>query len=231
MNNISIIVFSKERPIQLHAYIESLLYFSDAKQYNITILYRKSSVCDYSKVIKIFPLINWIVENKFYDNLLKFINNANDFLMFGCDDVVFKNRFKLVYAKEILLKNEQIFGFSFRLGKNIRPLPKNASKSKNVIEWCWKNTNSPHYNYPWELDCTLYRKVDVLQMLEATNEIIYNPNYLESVFADNSSRYINRSNLACMNSKSQAIVITVNRVQDSHINPIDDKKKYRCCQS
>ena len=221
----SIIVFSKDRPMQLHAYLESLLYYSDAQQNDITVLYKETPDIDYTRVIKEFSSVNWIAENRFYDDLMSVIEKSDDYIMFGCDDVVFKNKFSLKYAQEVLSQNEQIFGFSFRLGKNIIPYPTSISNDNKYIEWNWKEAVETHYNYPWELDCTLYRKSDILKMLDSTNETIKSPNYLESEFANNPKQYILRPNLACLNMTSQAIVITVNRVQDTHCNPIDDSKK------
>ncbi len=55
----SIIVFSKDRPMQLHGYLESLLYFSDAQESDITVLYFEVNGIDYSRVIKAFPSVNW----------------------------------------------------------------------------------------------------------------------------------------------------------------------------
>lgn len=228
MNKPSIIVFSKDRPMQLHAYIESLLKYSDIEQKNISILYKVSQGIDYKRVIKEFPSVNWVIENNFYEELLKIIKYSEDYIMFGCDDVVFKDCFSLEYAKEILTNNEQIMGFSFRLGTNIMPCPKNISSNERYIEWNWEKSQEPHFNYPWELDCTLYRKSDIVEMLvkyeQSTKETIKSPNYLESIFAAAAKKYIIRPDMACLNKKGQAIVITVNRVQETHCNAIDSTK-------
>lgn len=221
----SIIVFSKDRPLQMHAYIESLLHHSDVNQKDITVLYKKSPEINYSRVKEEFSEVNWITQNMFYDDLLSIIEKSEDYIMFGCDDVVFKNTFNLEFAQDILSKNPQIFGFSFRLGTNIEPFPKNISGSNKYLEWNWENAKESHYNYPWELDCTMYRKSDILEMIKSKSEEIKSPNYLESTFALEPKKYISRPTLACLNKESQAIVITVNRVQDTHCNSIDDSKQ------
>lgn len=224
MNKPSIIVFSKDRPMQLHAYIESLLLFSDVEQKNIIVLYKKTPNIDYSRVIKEYPFVNWIFETNFYDNLLSIINKSEDYIMFGCDDVVFKNEFSLEYAQDILTKNPHIFGFSFRLGTNLAPTPKSVSNNDKYLEWDWTKSDEPHFNYPWELDCTLYRKLDISEMIKSKKEEIKSPNYLEGAFAENPTKYIKRPCLACLNKPNQAIVITVNRVQETHCNPVDSSK-------
>ncbi len=222
-HSISIIVFSKGRPMQLHAYLESLLRFSDARQEMIRILYCPMKDIRYDKVMKQFPNVHWIQEEKFEKNLKETVENAGDYIMFGCDDVVFTRRFSLQRACEYLQANQQVFGFSMRLGENIKPVPKNLSKKEDVLEWKWENCNEAHYNYPWELDCTVYRKEDVLQLTRQEELPIKNPNYYEAMItADNRSERISRKHMASNRHSGCAIVITVNRVQETHQNGFDD---------
>jgi len=221
----SIIVFSKDRPMQLHAYLESLLLFSDAQRNDITVLYCQTPQINYARVIAAFPDIRWVKEQNFHADLIQAIDASKDFIIFGCDDVVFTGPFNLGFAKDVLSKNDDIFGFSFRLGGNIQPAPKDISDSNQYLKWSWQAAAALHYNYPWELDCTLYRKIDIQQMLAAHGELIKSPNYFEGDFAGNIKKYISRPNLACLNERSKAIVITVNTVQNTHQNGFDDKKQ------
>ncbi len=220
----SIIVFSKDRPMQLHAYLESLFLFSDVTAGQVSILYRSNSEIDYSKVLASFPDLNWVKEDHFHTDLAGLIHSAEDYIMFGCDDVIFTGIFSLEFGKNVLTKQEDIFGFSYRLGNNIQPQPKNLSESEKYRKWCWFETKALHYNYPWELDCTLYRKRDIEHMLHIYDGQIKSPNYFESDFAVDPKRYIERPNLACLNEDSKALVITVNVVQDTHKNGFDNKK-------
>lgn len=220
---ISIIVFSKGRPMQLHAYLESLLRFSDAQQSMITVLYCEMEDIHYEKVMKRFPEISWVKESKFEVNLRQAISQADDYIMFGCDDVVFIREFNLQKACNYLKENEQVFGFSMRLGENIKPVPENLSKDDNVLEWKWEGCKEAHYNYPWELDCTVYRKEDVLKLTSQEELPIKNPNYYEAMITeDNRNAKIARKHMASNRHAGCAIVITVNRVQDTHQNEFDD---------
>lgn len=221
-NQISIIVFSKGRPMQLHAYLESLLKFSDAQQEQITILYCETENIRYEKVMSAFSKVNWIVEKSFEKNLKEAVSTANEYIMFGCDDVVFTNEFSLQKASEYLEKNQQAFGFSMRLGANIMPKPQNLSRDTDIFEWKW-NCQEQHYNYPWELDCTLYRKSDIEQMIQEEENPIKNPNFFEAMITpEQREKRIPRANMACNKECGCAIVITVNRVQDTHQNGFDD---------
>ena len=59
-------------------------------------------------------------------------------------------------------------------------------------------------------------------MIKAYGSNIKSPNYFEGDFAVNAAKFIVRPNLACLNDKSKAIVITVNAVQETHQNGFDD---------
>lgn len=222
-HQISIIVFSKGRPMQLHAYLESLLKFSDAEQEQISILYCKMEGIRYEKVMAAFPKINWIVEKKFEKNLKEAIAHADEYIMFGCDDVVFTHPFSMQKAQKYLEDHEQVFGFSMRLGANIQPQPQNLSTDADIFEWVWKDCKEQHYNYPWELDCTLYRRADVERMIQEEENPIKNPNFFEAmVTPEQREKRILRTHMACNKESGCAIVITVNRVQDTHQNGFDD---------
>jgi len=221
---ISVIVFTKDRPMQLDAYLEGLMYYSNLNERQISIIYKKNKKINYKKVIEKYSNCNWVYEDNFYKDLIKAIDQSEEFIIFGCDDVVFKNNLPIEYAENLLKKNREIFGFSFRLGKNIKPIPNSVVKIDRHIEWEWADVTEAHYNYPWELDCTLYRKGDIQNILNSFDGNITNPNYLESIFADNPRKFIKRPKLACKNDENQSIVITVNRVQDTHLNPVDSSE-------
>ncbi len=219
---ISIIVFSKGRPLQLHAYLESLFLFSDAEQKMVTILYSETVNIRYKKIMQCFPQVNWIQEQQFETDLKQLVTDAGEYIMFGCDDVVFTGKFCLTEAASCLVKNSKVFGYSMRLGDNITPRPQNLSTEDSVFAWKW-NCEYQHYNYPWELDCTLYRKKDVLKLTMEEDNTIKNPNYYEAMLTpENREKRIARLYMACNAGLSCAIVITVNRVQDTHQNGFDD---------
>ncbi len=219
---ISVIVFSKGRPLQLHAYLESLLRFSDIKESHITVLYCETKGVRYQKIKENFPQVTWVKEETFENDLKQLITHADDYIMFGCDDVVFTGQFCLIGAASYLADNPKVFGYSVRLGDNIIPRPQNLSTDNNVFEWKW-NCEYQHYNYPWELDCTLYRKEDVLKLTMEEENVIKNPNYYEAMLTpENREKRIMRPHMACHAGSSCAIVITVNRVQDTHQNGFDD---------
>ena len=107
---VSIIVFSKGRPMQMHAYLESLLKFSDARQEMVTVLYCETEGIRYGKLMQQFPKVTWRKENKFETDLKQIIADAGEYIMFGCDDVVFTRPFSLQKAREYLRAHGQSLG-------------------------------------------------------------------------------------------------------------------------
>jgi len=220
-NNISIIVFSKDRPLQLQGYLESLLNFSNIDASSITVLYKFSSLTNYQKLINEFSKVTWIKEQFFFEDLLTVINHSKDYIMFGCDDVVFKDYFDFSIALSHLTENENIFGFSTRLGENIRPLPENIQRHENILQWYWMDTGTHQWNYPWELDATIYRKADVINIVTMLDPAkMKNPNFLEGEVANHPKQYISKQELSSFKT-GKCIVLTINRVQDDFLNEYD----------
>lgn len=219
---VSVIVFSKDRTLQLHGYLESLFHFSDITQDCVTVLFNECTEISYRQVINTFPEVNWVRETNFPEDLAAILSQVDQYVMFGCDDVVFTSKFSFQKAIETLDLNKDVFGFSMRLGKNIQPRPSSLKKCGSVYQWRWRGCQKNHWNYPWELDCTIYRKQDVFKILDTTSLNPRNPNYLEGDIAAQVDTLIERPDLACF-TRSCSLVITVNRVQDTHQNPFDSE--------
>ena len=199
--------------MQLHGYLESLFKYSDAA--DVTVLLK--SIYPYKKVREAFPQVNFIVEYNFGRQLREFIESTTDFIMFGCDDVVFTDDLCLKEACEYLGQTDDVFGFSLRLGDNIKGLPEHEV-NENVYSWNW-NGPVDDYHYPWEMDCTIYRASDVKELIRNINHPIINPNYLEDEYAVHTEAIL-RPKLACFSGKGKGIVITVNRCVETHNNPV-----------
>ena len=185
--------------MQLHAYLESLIWLSDCEEEQIYVLYREEMPIQYDKVKSYFPHIHWIAETCFSQQLQEIVNKSEEYIMFGCDDVLFVDRFCFKEMEAYLSNHDEVLGFSLRLGRNIHPLPKGIVHEDSFFTWNWTE-NSGHYGYPWELDCTLYRRKDILEVFrEAGIENLKTPNYLESVPEDEPQKYFKRLRLDIMN--------------------------------
>jgi acetyltransferase-like isoleucine patch superfamily enzyme len=224
---VSIIVFSKDRPLQLHGYLQSLEYFSGMKLKYVSVLFKDSPEIPYDMVRASFPDVHWVAEKSFLSDLFALLEQAEDYVMFGCDDVLFHRHFNINHAVSVLSSSPEVFGFSLRLGRNIRPNPaeNDIEVKAQCIEWDWTSVKETHWSYPWELDATLYRKNDVVRVINiAKAETIANPNYLEAEIGNNPTKYIDKKKMACFN-ESKCIVITINRVQEFVKNGFDASRE------
>jgi hypothetical protein len=220
---LSVVCFSKDRPLQLEAYLDSLMYYSGIKPQCITVLTAASPGISYDRLIARHPQINWVREQAFQTDLLKAVRAAENFMLLGCDDVVFKEHFDINACIKALQNDKDVFGFSLRLGANVNFLPK-LEERDGVYTWHWREARGDYWHYPWEVSASVYRRQFVLDYLESRADIS-NPNrfeaYLAKSIADCKADVPPR--LACF-AQSTCATITVNRVQDEFPNDFDKTK-------
>jgi len=226
LSDLSVIVFSKDRPLQLHGYLESLLTFSDVHQSQIIVLYRDNPSFSYKLCRDYFPECHWVKEENFSDDFLEIVADIKSkYVMFGCDDVVFTRPFSFELALQNLDQDNRLFTFSLRMGRNIYPHPQEVTSTSSSLKWSWINGYRTHWSFPWELDASIYRVIDVRDIVSSYKAPIYNPNFLEANFYQNEGLYFKYKNsMPFMMSSTEAklLVITVNRVQDTHLNSFDE---------
>jgi hypothetical protein len=145
--------------------------------------------------------------------------------MFGCDDVVFTRPFSFELALQNLEQNNKLFTFSLRMGRNIYPHPKEIISTQSSLEWSWVNGYWTHWSFPWELDASIYRVIDVRDIVSSYKVPIHNPNFLEANFYQDEvlySKYRDIMPFMMSSTEAKLLVITVNRVQDTHLNSFDE---------
>lgn len=167
--NISAIVFSKDRPLQLHAYIESLIKFGSMPEDRIYILYKNSDAFDYEITKKSYSKCKWIEEVDFRADLTKIIDDieiATDYVLWGCDDLLFYRKFNLKDCTSYLDSHSDTFTFTLRLGDNIYPPPsQKLIKHQDYRVWNWTEAGNSHWIFPWEVSGSIYRVSDVKDIL------------------------------------------------------------------
>jgi hypothetical protein len=218
---ISIICFSKDRPLQLEGYIQSILFYSGLPASALSILYTDSPATSYSALVGRYPLVNWVRETLFHVDLLRLVEASHEYILLGCDDVFFTDHFDVNIPLAFLAKDPALFGFSLRLGLNLHSLPELRIVG-DVVQWEWRTAPEGHWSYPWDVSASIYRREFVSAYLHETPSAT-NPNRFESLLA-NSCRDTSRSigtKLACF-MRSKCLTLTVNRVQDEFPNDFDD---------
>jgi hypothetical protein len=174
---ISSIVFTKNRPLQLHGYLESLRRFLPSEVIQTYILYKPELFgAEYEACFAVFPDCKVIRETNFHQNFLSLFGSLNTkYILFGIDDLAYFDGVSLETVEKTFTRLEgQLFGFSLRLDK--RQMPQDIAainvKQENIdgqavfaVDWTKGQTDSTRY--PFELCATIYRTEDIRRLLTA----------------------------------------------------------------
>jgi glycosyltransferase involved in cell wall biosynthesis len=222
-----LIIFSYDRPLQLHALLTSI----NTYLYNLNdiyVLYRTSNN-DFEKAYnEVFSLYQHVVRIKqgkepkkdFKPLLLRCLNNqSSDHVVFSTDDLLVKDYVDInqcVNALEI----SNAYGFYLRLGTNITysynqnialKAPKLMFVLPGIFSFIFEQGKS-YWGYPHSLDMVLFKKASIMPLL---NELAYHsPNVLESRWARHADKL--KTGLCFKNSK--AFNIPINLVQEDWHN-------------
>jgi hypothetical protein len=229
------IVFSKDRPWQLSEYLRTREKY--IKGISDTIIIYKSSNDQtknrYHKLFKKYNNIKAFHENDLHDfaTLLETaIKNSAEYILFGVDDVLFYRQCDLSIVHDLFSNQyKDLFSLSLRLGKNINwcqpaNIPSNIQNigQVNNLIFYHNQLGTGDWNYPFEVSASIYKKQDVIDLLNIIREkegvVGYShPNKFEGAGS------IVVSNLNFLNAcfvENICSTITVNRVQDIYLNSL-----------
>lgn len=221
---VSIVVFSKDRPLQLYGLIES--YFNCCiNPVKLTILYQASNdevYSAYKKLIDICYLnglnVLFVKEKTTFKSEVVAIMRSieTESIFFLVDDIVFISTFNMDSIKCIdsskfifSLRHSTSIAYSYTLNQRLKlPLFSEAEFGSDLIEFDWFSGDG-EWSDPWSLDGQLLNTKQVLSILEI---IDFNaPNSFENCLKLFNKFKINKKGLCYTNSK--IVNIPVNRVQ------------------
>lgn len=232
-------VFSKDRPMQLQALLDSYFHFvtNPAPLY---ILYKTTSkeyASAYSQIFEVYktkPVI-FRKENHFRNDVSAIIKGmATPKVFFLVDDIIFIDDFDMAFIRQFDVKK---YIFSLRLGKNIKysymigkyihsPSDIEEDESGSFISWRWYNAAS-YWGYPLSLDGHVFSRDEILLMVTISE--FSSPNSLEVALQSFKYSFLQRYGAAFPISK--IVNIPINRVQNEYQNKAekhnDDKKLLR----
>jgi GT2 family glycosyltransferase len=233
VGDLAVIIFSKDRPLQLDATIRSLLAFcDDVEPADLKVLHVASApayAAGYRILANEHPGVVLRRETDFKADLLGLVNGST-YVLFIVDDTLFVGPLSFSRATRVLDEDAACLGFSFRLGRNTtycytldgaQALPVFDELASGVLSFAW--TGAEHdFGYPLELSSSLYRTSDILPLLA---ELAYrNPNTLESVLAQHAASFrMTRPRLACY-AQSVALSVPANLVQTVWKNRVDGNR-------
>ena len=184
------VVFSKDRPLQLHATLETLkrnVHGIDAKDVFVILKASDETVerC-YKRVKHDFREFQFWRERDFKKDLLTIVANPYyTHVLFSVDDNVFVERIDLDQIARLMDSDLGAIGFSLRLGTNISFCHTLNRKQKlrdfravdgDCIVWNW-GAEEHDFGYPLEVSSSVYRTSLLKQLCQSLAYV--NPNTLE----------------------------------------------------
>jgi len=168
------IVFSKDRPLQLHLFLETFQANLVGRS-SLFVLYAASTPIfesGYSVLMQRFENVIFIREEVFSRDLRELILSINEEnIIFFVDDIVFTRKFSI--AQYAMLCNYMTIP-SLRLGLNIKksyqsnlnlPYPIFLIKSKFFIRWLYLFGKND-WGYPFSVDGNVYKKDSLVYMMK-----------------------------------------------------------------
>jgi hypothetical protein len=227
---LDVMVFSRNRALQLYALLESIDEYFDNDKVNVSVLYRYDDdhIGSIEEVIESFSAYNFINEINFENQVKDFLSKKSEYVAFLTDDIIFKDQVNVDQIAEILGSNPQLLTFSLRMGLHIhecwsvnceQPFPPGQVYSPNMFVWNWSQ-GAYDWGYPFSVDGHVFRKN---QFHELTKSLKYrNPNSFEDVIQGLMHVKDIPQAMICY-SLSKLVNLPVNRVQETHKNRCGDE--------
>ena len=239
MHDIQIIIFSKNRTLQLKSLLMSLKHFTDIPEYLITIIYIDSEEISYD-ILKDQFKCEFYNQNNLIEDLKYIIyKSKKQYTLFFVDDLIIRDYFSIRIIEEFMNKNKSVQSLSLRLGMNIKDgeSPKFINLHDNILSWNTESNLGNIWKYFWELSSSLYRTEFVIDYLnKCPSYRITSPNTLEYYYYScmpslvngwkikmfNLFRYtfVDKSNTIACFSKSKCVTQGVNKVSNI-LNPFE----------
>ena len=219
---VDFLIFSKNRPMQLHALLSSFKELA-INYKSLSVLYKYDD--EYFESLQFlkrqFADVKFIEETNFKNQIKEFLSCGN-FCSFLVDDIIFKDSSDMNMIASLLENNPQLLCFSLRLGLHLKScymvnkaqkIPSGAIHG-DVFVWDWR-FGEFDWGYPLSVDGHIFRTSD---MRKLTNAIEFsNPNQFE----DSLQRVLHnlhQVNLCACFQRSKIVNVPMNRVQDEYKN-------------
>ena len=222
------IVFSKDRPLQLAACLETLTDKLSHGTCQIDVLARIEPpyANAYMAVAEEFERVGFVEERDFASDMDSLIHEQADYVCFMCDDVLSIADINLQDAESVL-SDDKVVGVSLRLGTNVvvgmfgneqpQPIFTPAGPDNKFVQWDI-NEAAGDWAYPWDVLGTIYRAEFVNAMWPLVSHA-HNP----SQFEDAGSRAWRNATLQHQYASwrdARTVVPTINVVQDQFANGV-----------
>tara|TARA_R100000935_G_scaffold58815_1_gene98195 strand:- start:7799 stop:8761 length:963 start_codon:yes stop_codon:yes gene_type:complete len=221
-------VFSKDRAMQLHAFLES--YFENVANYSTMIVLYKASdkahLDSYEELMKLFEdkSVIFIEEKNFRDQLIEAIEKSKEGkIFFYVDDMIFTHKFDYdmlkgvnPYKTIVSLSRGRDLTKSTVLSKTIN-LPEFTNLDNGLLQFSWNNIKEhSDWSYPLGVSGYMFATKEILSIMKVIS--FKAPNSLENGMQQFKSIFIQRMGLCTENAVS--ICVHANLTQTEGYNPV-----------
>ena len=174
---------SYNRPMQLHALLESILMYDQGELFNnIEIRYKASTPeiqLGYDKIINSIQIPFWAIKilpesNSRYKDIMSSFDEPSDFWAMTTDDSIFYREFHLNELQLDKVLMSDVDHFSFRLGLNTTTIDYSKPQEQHYLSGqeidfglmrFYRPNHQGHYGHPFAVDSYLSRTEYVKNMI------------------------------------------------------------------
>ncbi len=213
------LVFSKDRPYQLDAFIRTITSNGEVPAHCVSVLYHYSDELAHDlETLKIeHPAVTFIRQGIFKNDVMNWLHNCDsEIVSFATDDAIVTRKIPTELIRNVLINNHQITTFSLRMGlhldycypTNLDQKVPDGQISNEIFVW-----NAAAAQGDWEyilsVDSHVFRRELAIAMFEAFD--FANPNTMESNWQALKPHV---SSIACCLLKSCYVNTPLNLVQE-----------------
>ncbi|MBN1817506.1 MAG: hypothetical protein JW828_09095 [Sedimentisphaerales bacterium] len=187
------IVFTRNRPLQLAAYLESFLNNMGSAVHQVDIIYKEDLFThEYAQVFALFPSCRIVREQDFHRDFMQIFEQIeSDYVVFATDDVVYFDAVDFDVIEAAFAECRDIFGFTLKFGPEYfadgkEPVAPAEFSGQKVYKVNWKKARDAPSKYPFELNSTIYPTSFVRMLLR---HIGRDRPALQKVFAEGTIPY------------------------------------------
>ena len=185
---VSVLVFSKDRPLFMDTHLKTLLPTSGKLDVTVYFMTTSSEMSEaYKSLEEKYPWAKFVKQNS-REELMGFLslwaNNAGEYVLITVDDNIYG---EVLDTKAICetLEDKDVFGFTLRLHSGIKNsvaamTEDDGPQSTDRVVVFEPSKYKGNWNYVWEMSSTVFRKDSLLTVL-STGQPIPTVNHLETV--------------------------------------------------
>lgn len=168
MEGIDALIFSRNRPLQLHCLLDSIKRLTNLSDVSVLHRYDHRYKPGLEKLKTLHPDIRFLDEADFPKQVRQYLQCGPEFCLFFVDDMVVKDRVDLTVPCQVLRAHRELLTFSLRLGTHLTSCYMTRSRqcvpdgrvSAGLFLWDWRGAEHD-WGYPFSVDGHIFRRQEL----------------------------------------------------------------------